>query len=302
MTTRAGTGQSSTTPVGLHTLAQAFSTATIRQMARSATVLPQQLLPVLDGADPRDTLSAAFDSSYATLTRAYRNEYVYKNTLLRHATSTTEPPRPVNALLELAAGQAVADVVTVGTTATAHEIKADLDTLGRLDLQLSEYSRCFEYVNVVASPTRAVRIAERTAEHVGILAVESTGALTTLRSAKSHSQQIEHSHVFRILRRGEILAILQRQMGYQPDVPSAKLWSRTAGLFTQIPIDIAHREFVQELRSRDHKSFAQAQAIGLPESLYANAYALKLTRPAWRRVQVHLSRRVGDTWQYIRPR
>lgn len=302
MTTRAVADRSAAAPVGLQALAQAFSTATIRQMARSATVLPQRLLPVLDRADPRDTLSAAFDSSYATLARAYRNEYVYKNTLLRHATSTAGPRRPVNALLELRAGQAVADVVAVGATAAAYEIKTDLDTLGRLDLQLSEYSRCFEYVNVVASPTRAVRIAERTAAYVGVLAVESTGALTTLRSPASHSQQIEHSYLFRILRRGEILAILQRQMGYQPDVPPAKLWSRTAGLFTQIPIDVVHREFVEELRARDHKSLAQAQAIGLPESLYANAYALNLTRPAWRRIQVHLRRRVEDTWQYIRPR
>lgn len=88
-------------------------------------------------------------------------------------------------------------------------------------------------------------------------------------------------------------------MDYQSDVPSAKLWSRTAELFTQIPIDIAHSEFVEELRSRDHKSLAQTQAIGLPESLHTNAYALNRTRPALRRMQVHLSRRVGDTSQYI---
>lgn len=47
MIARAVTGQSLTTLVGLYTLAQAFSTATIRQMARSATVLPQQLVPIL---------------------------------------------------------------------------------------------------------------------------------------------------------------------------------------------------------------------------------------------------------------
>ncbi|WP_454232230.1 sce7726 family protein [Mycolicibacterium fortuitum] len=297
MTTRAAAG--SATPAGVQALAQAFSTATIRQMARSATILPHRLVPVLDGADPRDTLSTAFDCSYTTLTRDYRNEYVYKNTLLRHAASAAAPRGSFNALLELPTGQAVADIVAVGATAVAYEIKTDLDTLGRLDLQLGEYSRCFEYVNVVASPARAIRIAERTAEHVGVLAVESTGALTTLRTPSSHSQQISHSCLFRILRRGEILAILQRQMGYQPDVPAAKLWSRTAGLFTQIPIDIAHREFVEELRYRDHKSVAQAQAIGLPESLYTNAYALKLARPAWRRLQVHLNRPVGDTWHYI---
>lgn len=282
-------------PATLHRLvAQGFSTRVIRELARPRGPWPlDRIQAVIDCADRSSSLADAFDAAYTLLERQYRCEYVIKNALIQQRTDVAES-RSVNAFVGLPVRMSIADVVVVDEHATAYEIKTDLDSFTRLDLQLFDYSMCFEHVYVVTSETKGLRALDAAPSHVGVLLTTDTGAISVARAAQTNHDRLDQSSLFRILRKNERLAIAQRHYGYVVDVPSARLYQRLAGLFAQLPLEIAYREFVTELRTRDSRCRQAAREANLPQSLRAAAYAVALSPLAWRRLGIALQRPAAD--------
>lgn len=264
-------------------LAQAFSTRLVRELSRSSPAVwaRERVATVAALADADSSLGAAFDVAYGQLVEEYRCEYVYKAILIRDALRA-EPS--ANALTGLPVFLSIADVVVAGQTATAFEIKTDLDSFSRLELQLLSYARCFEHIYVVTSAGKAARALAEVPGHVGVLTLDHAGVLERAREAAGGCSRLDSTSLFRVLRQGERLAVLHRQVGYVADVPSALLYRRTAELFAGLSIEVAYREFVVELRSRDARQRAAVRAAGLPDSLAAAAAGLALSGVAWRRL------------------
>lgn len=270
-------------------LAQAFSTRVIRGLSYQHRPLPlDRLQPLLGLVDDSAPLAEAFEAAYTLLRNDYRCEYVYKNTLVEGLTTAD------NAVFELPVQMSIADTVIINDTASAYEIKTDLDSFSRLELQLFSYSFCFEHVNVVTSETRAHRAAAEIPDHVGVLALTATGELAVIRPARADFTRLNQVAMFRILRKDERLAILQRQLDYAIDAPPARLYQRMLTLFTTLPIDTAYREFTRELRGRDHRQRTTAHELGLPPALHATIYATSLTPTAWRRVGAIMQRPASE--------
>ncbi|SLJ76183.1 sce7726 family protein [Mycobacteroides abscessus] len=264
-------------------LANAFSTRVVRELSRPQPALwaRQRVSAVAALADPDMPLGAAFDTAYSQLVAAYRCEYVFKTELI-HQSLRAEPT--ANALVGMPVFTSIADVVVAGQTATAFEIKTDLDSFSRLELQLFSYSRCFENVCVVVSAEKVDRALAAVPEHVGVWAFDSGADLTTARPPTGGYSRLDMTSLFRVLRQGERLAVLRRQIGYTADVPSALLYRRTAELFMDLRVEVAYDEFVVELRGRDARQRAAIRAAGLPNSMAAAAAGLVLSRVAWRRL------------------
>lgn len=268
----------------LRELASAFSTRVVRELSRPhpAHWACQRVEAVAALVDGDVSLADAFDAAYERLVAEYQCEYVYKSALIRHVTDT-DPT--ANALTGLPVFLSIADVVVAGQAAAAFEIKTDLDSFSRLDLQLVSYSRCFEHVYVLTSERKAAHALDVVPCHVGVMALDDEAVLATARPAGDDGYaRLDISSLFRVLRQSERLAVLQRQLGYVADVPAALLYRRTAELFNGLTIEVAYSEFMTELRDRDSRQWGVAQTVGLPHSLRASAAGLALSGAAWRRL------------------
>ena len=88
---------------------------------------------------------------YQYMSKRYRNEYIYKNTLInkillgKHSINTT------TAITQLPVGNAKADLVMINGKAVVYEIKTELDSFYRLETQICNYYKVFNHVCVVSS-------------------------------------------------------------------------------------------------------------------------------------------------------
>ena len=86
---------------------------------------------------------------YKYMSKNYRNEYFYQNTMLhklllgKHSLNTT------TALTQIPIGKSKADFIMINGKAVVYEIKTELDSFERLDTQLNDYFKAFNHVCVV---------------------------------------------------------------------------------------------------------------------------------------------------------
>ena len=80
---------------------------------------------------------------YEFMSKSYRNEYFYQNTLLnkfllgKHSINTT------TALTQIPICKSKADFILINGKAVVYEIKTELDTFDRLNNQLRDYFKAF---------------------------------------------------------------------------------------------------------------------------------------------------------------
>lgn len=289
---RMGDRSSGDTAARYRHLAQAFSTRVVRQLATKHGPAPlERIAPLLGLVHDGEPLSAAFEAAYRLLQVHYPCEYIYKNELLTQQLGT---PATANAITELHVRMSLADVVVIGDGVGAvYEIKTPFDSFTRLELQLHDYGHCFENLWIVTSPAAAPRAKALSEPHVGVIARMGIGEFAVVRSALGGIERIDPDCLFTILRRGEVLAILARQLNYVPDQPPATLYHRTRELFCALDRQVAYREFLQELSGRDAKQHLAAQAAGLPAALQATIYGTGLTPTAWARLGATLAQPVA---------
>lgn len=89
--------------------------------------------------EPEDKNNGALISEiYRFMSKSYRNEYFYQNTLLnklllgRHSVNTT------TALTQIPISKSKADFILINGRAVVYEIKTELDTFDRLETQIGE--------------------------------------------------------------------------------------------------------------------------------------------------------------------
>ncbi|SKO00917.1 Uncharacterised protein [Mycobacteroides abscessus subsp. massiliense] len=262
-------------------VAQVFSTRLVRLLASQHHPWPsQRLAPLIALVDGKGSLGEAFEAAYGVLQREYRCEYVYKNEII------TRAPADAHTMTGLRVFLSIADVaVAGGHGAAAYEIKTDLDSFARLELQLLSYSRCFEQVNVVTSPAKAMRAVETTPVHIGVLTLDGEHALTVVREPAGGLGRLELAALFPILRKDELHTILQAHCGYTaPERPRADEYHTRYELFMALPLETAYPAFVAALQRRDQRSREAACAADLPASLHGVAAGLVLSNVGWKRL------------------
>ncbi|MEN3224214.1 sce7726 family protein [Mycolicibacterium porcinum] len=273
----------------LATIAGLFSRGSFRALASARPELADEFARRVGESVPGAagvSIGDALDSALSIMTKQYRNEYVFKNSLVDRIVFGRHNPRTASALLELRAGSSIADVVIFNGTSTAYEIKTDLDDFSRLPSQLRCYEQCFERVAVVTSPRLAPRVLAAVPDHVGVLALSDRGSLSERRAPASGIQRLSLTGLFGVLRRQEVLTILRRTRDYEVDVPQAQLWRRTRDLFLDLSVEVAHRQVVDQLRARGMR--AAAPAAAMPRSLRAMAYEVPLSTSATARAHAKL--------------
>lgn len=189
---------------------------------------------------------------YRVINTSYRNEYFYKNTLLnklllgRHSLNTT------TALSEVPVHKSKADFVLVNGQAVVYEIKTELDTLERLRTQVSNYYKAFKSVCVVTFEANYERTLKKLAgdTRVGIYVLTRNQTISHRREPVEDGSHLEHTTLFKILRKPEFERILFQYYRRTPTAQPVQYYKECFEWFQDIDIEDAYRYFLLELKRR----------------------------------------------------
>lgn len=196
------------------------------------------------------TLRELFENSYNKLLKNYRNEYVFKNAIAKKILLGRHSITSSRLFTELRVETSKADVVIFNGTTHVYEIKTELDTLERLEKQISNYKKVFEFVNIVTVESKLSIVEKLLDKDVGIILLTDKYTLKTVRKANSNLENLDKEALFNLLRKDEYLKIIKNKFGYLPDVPNTKIYTECKEIFSRLSILEIHKEVLSTLKNR----------------------------------------------------
>jgi hypothetical protein len=188
---------------------------------------------------------------YKKMSISYRNEYIYKNTMLnklllgRHSINTT------TALTEVPVEKSKADFILINGRAVVYEIKTELDTLDRLSGQLINYYKAFENVCVITSESNCNRVLSLLKDtNVGVCVLTKRNSISTKKEPICDNSKLDFKAMFKILRKHEYENILIKHFGELPLVKPVEHYNVCLKMFRSIDITVAYNYMVLELKKR----------------------------------------------------
>jgi hypothetical protein len=225
---------------------------------------------------------------YQYMTDCYRNEYVYKNTLLNHFLINNKKHN-INstiALTEIPVGKSKADFILINGHAEVYEIKTGLDNFDRLETQIQNYYKAFDHVNIVTSPDKQNDLENLLrGSKVGIYVLDQKMRINEIKSSKTERHYLEHIALFKILRKAEYENII-KSFTELPSVSQFCYYTECLKIFCKIDIKKAYSCFLSELKKRH--VIEKNHFISLPESLKSLVYFANINKTDMERLLKYL--------------
>ncbi|WP_150272514.1 sce7726 family protein [Paenibacillus tepidiphilus] len=230
---------------------------------------------------------------YNIITKNYRNEYFYKNTLLnklllgRHSLKTT------TALTEVLVHKSKADFVLINGKAVVYEIKTELDNLDRLESQLNDYYKGFDNVCVVTCESnykRVFKILEQTS--VGIYILTQRNTLSLRKPPIADGSKLDYRTMFKMLRKQEFESILLRHFHELPVTEQVHYYKACCEQFRKIPIELAYRYMLLELKRRVTIDSEAFQAL-VPYEMKFSVYFSNFKKEDYFKLNAFLAKKFG---------
>ena len=251
---------------------------------------------LIEQIDPSMPLAQFFDLIYMILFRSYRNEYIYKNAIAnkillgRHSLNTS------HMLTEFRAGNCKADVVVVNGTSAVYEIKSELDSFARLENQVKNYLKIFDYINVITSASQVNKLKSILPDKAGILLLTNRNTISTIRESKSNRKNTNQSILFDSLRKNEYVKTIKEYFGIVPDVPNTQIYKECKKLFSKIPAELAHDLTINILRRRRNTRVLKEFIEKAPASLSAYAMSICSEKAKMRALMSRFSKNIGSVF------
>lgn len=192
-----------------------------------------------------------FMNIYKYMSKNYRNEYFYQNTLFnklllgRHSLNTT------TALTQIPIGNAKADFIMINGKAVVYEIKTELDSFERLENQLKNYYKGFNYVCVVTCEKNYKKLLEMLkGTKIGIYILTSENRVSIRVKPQMNNEYLEHEVIFKYLRKEEFENILLKYYKELPKVTPVFYYEECFKYIKKIPIDKFYTEAIIQLKKR----------------------------------------------------
>ncbi|MBU4540320.1 MAG: sce7726 family protein, partial [Firmicutes bacterium] len=192
---------------------------------------------------------------YNFMSKSYRNEYFFKNTLLnklllgKHSVNTTI------ALTQIPIGKSKADFILINGKAVVYEIKSELDSFDRLNTQIRDYYKAFNHVCVLTSENnfnKLFNILDGKPVGICVLTKRDTISKTLKKDAIEDNSKLEHQTIFKVLHKGEYEAIVKQYFGKLPRTSQVFYYDECYSMFSRIPILEAFEMSLQQLKNRNH--------------------------------------------------
>jgi hypothetical protein len=197
------------------------------------------------------SIKSVIENAYGHLGNNYRNEYIYKNTIINNILLGRHSLKTATLLNEFKVAGSIADTVIINGTSTVYEIKTELDNPAKLEKQLDDYRKAFVKVYLVTHHTLSDRyytLIKNTS--VGLLSLSGRFNLTTVKHASEDYEGLESDTMMKTLRKTEYSAIVQEFFGYLPNVSNIRYFSECLRLAKEIEPAILHEMMLSELKKR----------------------------------------------------
>ncbi len=235
------------------------------------------------------TVRAVLADFYTELDSKYRSEYLFKNALLnqellsKHSLSTT------TVLDEFRLAGSIADFVLLNGEIRAFEIKTDLDNLSKLDKQIQDYRKVANKIFLVVSEENARRLIPRYQDSpLGIIGYSTRTRLTTYKDAEDDRSGLEHTALFKTLRKGEYVDLVTRYTGQFPQVPNTLLFRECLSIAKCMSTSELQAEVREILKRRSLNCPELLTSNRTPTTLRHLCYTLNLTESEYDRLHQFL--------------
>ena len=231
---------------------------------------------------------------YTELREGYRNEYFYKNTLLNKLLLGVHSVNTTTALTEIPIAKSKADFLLINGKAVVYEIKTELDNFERLETQITDYYRAFDYVAVVTSELN-LPILEKKLEvidkPVGVYVLTKKGSLHTERKPHKYEKDLDLEILFKLLRKPEYESIILEKFGELPNVNQFEYYRECKKMFLRIPINDAYLLVIRQLKKR--AQIIKEEFVNVPYELKFLAYFMELKKDDYQNLNEFLQQRYG---------
>ncbi|MDN5526136.1 sce7726 family protein [Acinetobacter sp.] len=205
-----------------------------------------------------------YENAYKTLSKNYRNEYIYKNIIARNILLGRHSLNSSVLLSEYRVGTNKADLVLLNGCSTCYEIKTEYDSLVRLNDQLSSYLKLFDKVNVVCSYQMLESVLHLAPIEVGVIVLTDTNTLKTIREP-IETELLDIELMMKSLRKNEYQSIAEKLYQLKIDVPNTRLYELCEKIIKSHDPKLIKKEFLSTLKITRKNN---ANAINsLPNSL-----------------------------------
>ena len=278
----------------LRSLSQIFTPSAIRQVVRnfefeSHKRKVRKHLEYIDSKDFTDVIKFVYERLEAN----YRNEYVYKNTLLNEKLLNEHSLDETIVLDEFRVGDSIADFVLLNGEARIFEIKTDLDGFEKLEKQIKDYQKFANKVFVVIGHKSSKKIFEIYKNSpLGIIAYTHEGKLKTIKEAVSFTDKFNHLTIFKTLRQSEYLAIIKSYFGFVPEVPNTLMFKECLNLASSIEVNQFQRLAFNKLKQRKLKCSDLLQSEQTPKELKHICYTLNLSDNEYKNLYSYLNTKI----------
>lgn len=211
---------------------------------------------------------------YKYMSKHYRNEYFYQNTMLnkillgRHSINTT------TALTQIPIGKSKADFVMINGKAVVYEIKTELDSFERLENQISDYYKAFNYVCVVTCERNFPKLSNLLeGTTVGICILTDRNTLQFRKAPKENNDKLSYQAIFKVLHKQEFENIIMNYFGNLPSSTPVFYYDKCFLSITGISMEILYPMFLKELKKRN--TIIQEDYKNVPYELKSLMYFYK---------------------------
>ena len=254
------------------TLSRIFSNPTFKDILKSGTCdYVFEKLKKYDSVlslTPSSSVKEALQQVYVYLSRNYRNEYIYKNTIAnkillgRHNLNTT------TLLSEFKVGGSIADLVLLNGTSTVYEIKTELDYPDKLRKQIDDYRKAFAKAYLVTHYSISEKyysIIKDTS--VGLLSLNNKIQLSAVKDAVIDYSFLSNDVMMKSLRKEEYSSIIKKYYGFVPAVSNIKYFTACLALSEKIDPVVFHSFMLDELKKRKPLEQEYLESNDLPIEL-----------------------------------
>ena len=191
-----------------------------------------------------------FEAIYNYMLINYRNQYIYQNTLFNKLFNNKIKNKV--ALSQIPIANSKADFIFINGKAVVYEIKTELDSFFRLEKQIYDYYKAFDHVYLFTSENQVDHAIKSLPYEVGILILESNSRIREIRPALENCNYLSHKEIYELLRKQEINNILFKYTKKLPKEPAAFYYEACYQEFKKIPIEIAYKYALSELKKRKY--------------------------------------------------
>ena len=246
-------------------------------------------IPVGNGCNYSDF----FKSLYQELSLLYANEYIFKNTIL-NAVRRDDKYKDSVILDEFTIGKSIADMVIINGKTEIYEIKTLLDKPDRLGQQLKSYYQAVTLVNVVIHKSELDKyMIYLGSDPCGILVNSVKNGLERIRKPEAFSDYLNHTTLFKLLRKNEFLQIINNSFKNLPDLPNTEIFRYCLSRVNELDIKELQKLTFQILKLRKENIDGFFGSHKIPDEFAYVSYQINLNSITYNRFSQFLDKKIN---------